>query len=178
MSVAIDQAISDSARDFRDLVWPLFADELGGGQLVPVESVTQSGFAATLDMLGMTDAWQVVSPFGLRGLATRIQWGATPWDTWTIRCKLPSGRPTEWHKLTQDGAWHRPSYVIQAYVKQKGSGPVLSAACIQTVDLRELLIDGFYEGPRRNPSDGNLFVYVYWLMAELRGYQVIRREGD
>lgn len=171
-------ALRASARDFRDQVWPLVREHLGGGDLEPVESVTDSRFATHLDTLGMTDAWQVVSPLGLRGLATRIQWrdSSGVFPTWTVRYELPSGQPTEYHKLIADGEWHRPSFVIQAYLETRG-GAVIAAACIATADLRALLLEGLHGQPLPNGRDGNLFVPVRWDIAERRGCPIWRYEA-
>lgn len=168
----IDAAIARSADEFRHTVWPHFSDALGGGALIPVETVTDSTFAVALDALGMTDAWQVVSGTGIRGLATRIQWGPKSWDTWTIRKRLPSGRPTEYDKLTRDSDWHLPQYVIQAYVCD---GVLLGAAAIQTSDLQQILRNGWHGPERRNPRDGNTFVFIPWLAARVFGFEIIER---
>jgi hypothetical protein len=160
-----------SAQDFRDQVWPLLRDDLGGGELVLVETVTNSPFASLLDRLGMTDAWQVVEGSGIRALATRVQWGWKDWGSWTIRTRLQSGGQTEWHKLTMLGDWHRPSYIIQAYLKQQG-GPVISAACIRAIDMQLMLWNGWHG--KEKPYGGNWFVPVWWDDAVARGFKVLR----
>jgi len=167
----IEEAIRRSSAEFRSTVWPHFSDALGGGELLPVESVTESGFAKLLDTLAMTDAWQVVNETGMRGLATRVQWTSTAWCSWTVRYKLPSGRETEYHKLLREGPWQRPHYIIQAYVCD---GQLLDAAGIQTRDLQVMLLNGWHDEPRRNPQDGTLFIPVWWKDVEARGLNVIR----
>lgn len=171
MTLDVKTRISQSAEAFRAIVWPHFAEPLGGGELVPVETVASSEFATLLDTLGMTDAWQVIPYRGMRALATRIQWGPKNWESWTVRCELPSGNPTEWHKLTQYGPWQLPHFVIQAYIHD---GRLLGAACIQTRDLQVMLINGWHGEARRNPQDGNLFYPVFWDRAIVEGFSVIK----
>lgn len=168
----LQHRLNQSSADFQRAVWPHFADALGGGELVPVETVTDSAFATLLDTLGMTDVWQIIKPHGMRSLATRVQWGQTNWATWTVRCRLRSGRPTEFQKLTQYGEWQLPQYVIQAYIDRPG-GALISAAAIKTRDLQQILINGWHDPERINPKDGNGFYPVSWLMARLKGFQIV-----
>lgn len=168
----VEEAIQRSAETFRDTVWPHLAESLGGGELIPVETVTDSGFARLLDMLGMTDAWQVVNNRGMRGLSTRVQWTQRPYRTWTVRSQLNSGRATEFHKLMQPGDWQLPHYIVQAYVH-----PItlecLAAAAIRTADLQTMLRNGWHEREKENPRDRNLFIPVSWLTAHIYGLEVI-----
>lgn len=166
--------LNQSASDFKEIVWPYYADALGGGELVPVETVTDSSFATLLDTLGMTDVWQVLEPHGMRSLATRVQWGETNWKSWTVRCRLRSGRPTEWHKLTQYGEWQLPQFIIQAYLDKPG-GTLLGAAAIKRRDLQVMLINGWHGKERPNPVDGNHFYPVWWHQAKAQGFEIIQR---
>jgi hypothetical protein len=173
MSATVEAKIKISAAEFERAVWPHFSQQLGGGTLVPVESVTESGFATLLDTLGMTDAWQVVEPEGMRALATRCQFNGPNWHSWTVRYQRPSGRLTEWHKLTQHGVWQLPHYIIQAYISSVG-GQLLGAAAIKTRDLQVMLINGWTGPVRRNREDGVLFLPIYWDEAEAQGFQILR----
>lgn len=136
------QDLSDSSFDFSRLVWPQMADWLGGGQLTQVESVTATGFARQLDLLAGIDAWQVnVAQSVMRGLASRIQWGPKPYNTFTIRYRRESGGKTEFSKRLsairdQDALF--PHYTVQAYITHRRYGQLLSAAAISTRDLYEI----------------------------------------
>lgn len=171
--MSVEAAIRRSAATFRQQVWPHLSSPMGGGELIPVETVTESGFATLLDRLGMTDAWQVVNDRGLRALATRVQWTDRAYETWTIRSRLSTGNATEYHKLTQDGAWQLPHYIVQAYVR-RDTDQLLSAAAIRTVDLQQMLRNGWHNATKRNPQDGNEFLPIPWIAAEVYGYEVIR----
>lgn len=137
--------LADSAYDFGRVVWPVVQDYCGGGQLVPVESVTDSAFARTLDMTAGIDAWQLHQA-GLRGIASRIQWTLRPYDTFTIRESTPRGGRTELAKRLQayqqifDG-WLSPAFHIQAYVTERRVGELLSVAAVRTNDLMWLIED-------------------------------------
>lgn len=159
-----------SARYFRDEVWPLFEERLGGGRLVPVESVTDSEFAKLLDTQAGIDGWQLVSDGGIRGIASRVQVGRC-WRSWTIRTKTRYGGKTERDKLLDvDLTLLRPSLHIQAYTASLREPPS-AAACIRTADLIRLLV-ATSSREMSNPQDGNLFVPIWWDDALAQGYEV------
>ena len=89
--------LNDSAFEFHRVVWPAIRDLCGGGELIPVESVTETGFARQLDVAAGIDAWQLHTSEGLRGLASRVQWvSGSAWNTFTIRRQRDSGTATEY----------------------------------------------------------------------------------
>lgn len=111
-------ALTKSATAFRDVVWPVICDDLGGGELVPVESVTAASFAKDLDTLAGVDAWQVADPHGMRSIASRVQSGWGPLNTFTIRWSVRSGARTEIDKridAIRDGFLY-PLITVQAYL--------------------------------------------------------------
>lgn len=143
MSLYIERAIKQSSGLFVDHVWPVISPAIGGGELVPVETVTESGFARDLDTLAGVDAWQVSRPDGMRPIASRVQQseltmgGYRPWNTFTIRYTRPSGSLTEFHKrLTsiRDGFLH-PHLTVQAYLDTFASARLLSVAVVDTASL-------------------------------------------
>src|SRR3989304_1287929 len=69
----VADALKASSRAFVEVVWPVVGPGIGGGELVPVETVTASGFAKDLDTLAGVDMWQVVRPEGMRPIASRMQ---------------------------------------------------------------------------------------------------------
>ncbi|AKJ28711.1 hypothetical protein [Caldimonas brevitalea] len=173
-------ALSDSARDFQDIVWPQVSrlPLVGGGTLRPVEAVAASNFRDELDLLAGIDAWQIQhSSSGIRGLASRVQWGRDH-DSFSIRLKLPSGKETEYHKRLhaierKDEGFLFPHLTIQAFLDKKG-GRLLSAAAIKTEDLMaaaQSLVERKERdhlkncpklyGFKRN-ADGSEFVFMAW----------------
>lgn len=172
--------LKQSASDFQAIVWPAMQGLIEGGMLVPVESVTSSGFAEHLDQLAGVDAWQIVDGRGIRPIASRVQWCEKNWRTWTVRRRRVNSRyATEFEKLignSNDGTFLRPAITIQAYLDSKG-GHLLGAAAIRTQYLSQMLRDGFFDNDRRNPQDGTLFVPVHWDRAKRLGYPVFEAPG-
>jgi glycerol dehydrogenase-like iron-containing ADH family enzyme len=48
-----------SARLFKEDVWPLIQNDVGGGILMQMEGRTDSALASALDMHAGIDAWQI-----------------------------------------------------------------------------------------------------------------------
>lgn len=181
----ITRALSDSARDFQEVVWPRIAATplVGGGMIRPVEAVAEANFKDELDLLAGIDAWQILySPSAVRGIASRVQWGAC-YASFTIRTRLPSGNETEFHKRLRaiensDQGHLFPHLTIQAYVEQR-QGRLIAAAAVSTKHLIEtaaILVENrerlhprpdFY-GFRSNP-DGTEFLYMHWDYLKYKG---------
>lgn len=135
------ERMSDSAFDFKRVVWPAISGWLGGGELIPVESVTDSKFASLLDQRSGIDAWHLSNEHGIRGIASRVQWTTRPFDTFTIRVRVRSGAPTELHKraaaISSNGGWLYPHLTVQAYVSERRTGRLVSVSAIPTSQLIE-----------------------------------------
>lgn len=142
------------------LVWPVVRDKCGGGVIIPVETVSDSGFAAQLDMLAGIDAWQQlvdgVAGDVLRGIATRVQFERC-FPTFTVRRSLSSGRPTEYDKrrAAMNGRGYLyPHLTVQAYVS---GGSLVLVGVAETSSV----IDACSEDRvRTNRADNNTF---YWI---------------
>lgn len=158
----IRQSIARSAVAFRDVVWPEISDMMGGGDLVPVEAVTDSNMADCLDWYAGIDAWLVRQPV-MFGIASRVQFGGRAWDTFTVRASRPDGGPQELQKRSKAieiGALY-PRYTVQAYLDGER---VLSAAVVETTHLIELCYQHRSQ-QRRNP-DGTWFRFVHWRQCD------------
>lgn len=171
----IVKALSDSASDFLNIVWPSIAalPLVGGGQLQPVEAVAEKNFKDQLDLLAGIDAWQIKSnPSAIRGLASRVQWGE-PRKTFTIRTRAKGGGETELAKRARaienrDEGYLYPHLTVQAYLDKKG-GNLLCAAVIKTTDLisranflqTNMKRNGNWFGYIEN-ADGSQFMYIAW----------------
>jgi hypothetical protein len=156
--------LSDSAADFCRVVWPTIAPWCGGGELVPVESVSATEFAKTLDILSGIDAWHVRGDGGVRGIASRVQYGA-PWASFTVRFARRSGAMTEFAKRMRAieypvEGWLYPALTVQAYVSARSSGNLLYCCMVRTADLFRYLAD-HQDDARTNRQDGNTFL-VAW----------------
>jgi hypothetical protein len=163
--------LSDSAYDFERVVWPAIKGKCGDGTLVAVESVTEKSLSQCLDTLAGIDGWHIQQANGrMRGLASRVQWGE-PWYTFTIRSKRTTGAETELRKRIDAirSGWLYPTLTVHAYVAEpRRRGAFLAAGICYTKDLYEFvgahLGDGAWirRHSRKNPTDGNEFLFVDW----------------
>jgi hypothetical protein len=162
MRPQVAESLARSQRDFLELVWPQISRCCGGGDIIPVESVSDSGFASTLDLSAGIDAWQTLEDANagtvLRGIASRVQWGDRVWDTFTVRRTVASGRPTEYAKrlaaLNEDRGYLYPHLTVQAYIND---GVLLSVGVARTRQVIEAVRSDKH---RPNPQDGSTFFYV------------------
>jgi len=170
--------LSNSASDFANIVWPSIssAQGIGGGQIIPVEAVSSEEFSSELDVLAGVDAWQIVANNrGVRGIASRIQWGRD-YRSFSIRYSTPSGAETEFQKRLRalsnpDEGYLFPHLTVQAFLDKKG-GQLLSVAAIPTrhlIEQAQRLIEwGRMEGGSdsrfgvRSSPDGRSFLYMSW----------------
>lgn len=176
----LNSQLSDSARDFLNVVWPKIK-ELSwlDGELAPVEATTIKEWANKLDTLSGIDAWYIKKNSGLSGIASRVQWKPEqsqkyPYNTFNIRYKKPSGAKTEYQKrieaINSDGELLYPYWTCHAYLCDKEFGPILSMALARTVDVIEACSLGIgFE--RINPTDGTTFINVPWRKLHNEGYQ-------
>lgn len=158
--------LSDSASDFLNIVWPVIKGRIGGGELIPVESTTDTGMKRDLDVLAGIDAWHIDRGVGqMRGIASRIQWDDYAWNTFTVRKHRTSGATTEYEKRlyalnNPNKHYLIPALTVHAYITKRPNGKLLSVAVIPTEDLFGYLI--VHGRERRNTNDGNIFIYAKW----------------
>lgn len=182
MRDTIARSLSDSSRDFVNLVWPAIKHLLGGGDIEAVEAVTTDRTTERLDWLAGIDAWHYLADDGgMRGIASRVQWldprfaASWPWRTFTIRRSLASGRPTEWHKrleavMDQDRGLLYPHLTIQAYLRAKVVGPVDSVGVVRTEDLVRYVDDNRCR--IRKTRSGETFFVIGWDELRCRGVRI------
>ena len=177
--------LSDSAFEFQRAVWPQIKKWMGGGELHPVEEVAHQGFNKQLDALAGIDAWHIKHNYGIRGIASRVQWMDTTnprhkrFDTFSIRTKRPSGAETEFAKRMRiisdpDGGFLLPEFTVQAYMSEpKRAGELLSVSAVRTRSLylyADLLMSGFIDdadygkdwGRNTAGNGGQEFVWISW----------------
>ena len=175
MNAEVREAITWSAAAMQNAVWPVVGSMVGGGRLVPVETVTSAGFARELDLFAGIDAWQIIDQAGIvRGLASRVQ-ERVNYRTFTIRYKLASGRPTEYQKRlaeldARDGRL-RPHLICQAFITDKTRPEVLSAAVARMSDVINAVRMGYATAEKRAPG-GNVFRIIPWSLLQELGSPV------
>lgn len=165
--IMFQQDLQSSASDFARIIWPVISEWCGGGDCIDVEKST-TGIAdnvlSLLDMRAGIDQLQVLSEsVGLRGIASRIQWGYRSWDTFSVRASRSTGTRTELSKrsyaLSNRGVLY-PHWTVQAYVTDRINGTLLSVAVAYTDQLIPYIQQ---YGKHQNNLDGHSsFLYVNW----------------
>jgi len=187
-SVAL--AMANSRADFLRAVVPAILPHIGGGEIVPVESVTAEGFVKDLDVLAGVDAWHLVRGRSvMRGIASRVQWpdgrSGYPYETFTVRVRLRSGRETEYHKRERAIAesvrgWLYPHLTVHAYMRALG-GDLLCCAVVETKWIIWAIAQGLCT-PEIPVKGGNFLRAIGWqkLGAAIgeRGARLIRIPKD
>lgn len=176
---SIKETIKESSKKFVNIVWPRIRLQIGGGRLIPVESVTDSRFADYLDMQAGIDAWQVLgNTDGIRGIASRVQVSKTqnPFNSFTVRYKIASGHETEFQKRIRaikhtDKGLLFPFLTTQAFLDKDER--FLSAAAIKTVSLFESILICPELWHERVAIDGNVFLFAFWEDLQRNGYSVV-----
>lgn len=173
-----------SAYDFKNIVWPIISSKIGGGRIVPVETVTDESFTKELDMYAGIDSWQVDDNKScIRGIASRVQWynpswsSPYPFNTFTIRYRTKTGRLAEYskkmlaYKNIETKGYLFPAITIQAYM-DKPRGNLWSWGAIYTRVLYSYIDKYGYEA-EVPVLGGNSMVIVSWSKIKKQGYKVV-----
>jgi hypothetical protein len=183
--------LTKSHRAFVDLVWPEIVPCLRGGSFMAVEGTATDELRRSLDELAGIDAWHIANGCGMRGIASRVQFGPEAWDTFTIRYQRDSGNETEWAKRLsalddRSGGWLLPALTIHAYCTDDGA-TLIGAALVRTADLftyarSHLAADDRRVWLKENRAalvgDANTFVVVPWLHLQQDGVKVAVRPRE
>lgn len=170
----ITRILKRSSKHFIDHVWPVVGEVIGGGKIIPVEGVTDIGFAKSLDMIAGIDAWQIFENENnlkcMRGIASRVQWYRKEWDksypfnTFTIRYSLASGSATEYDKRVyainnKNDYILFPAVTIQSYLGESGL-PIFSIGIIFTKELIKAATEHIW--PEIPVEYGNTMLKLSW----------------
>ena len=138
----VETALTKSSKDFIEEVYPKIKDDLGNGNLIPVQAVTSNEMAILLDRYAAIDAWYIETEKGIRGLASRIQYDAN-YQTFTIRKERETGTRTEYEKICHaiSHNWLYPYWFCQAYI-QNNPKKLLSVGLCKTCDLINYIRQG------------------------------------
>lgn len=113
------------------------------------------------------DCWQIVGG-GMRGIASRVQFGDKDYRSFTVRYKRKSGTITEYEKrksaIYGDRGLLYPYLTVQAYLTENNE--FMSAGIIKTKDLFDCLDNPKLYETRITRSDGNIFRFVRWSKIE------------
>ena len=115
--------------------------EILNGNFEVVEGVTKDEMAKTLDMLAGIDIWHIHKRQGVRGVASRIQYGKS-WDTFTVRKTRESGAKTEYEKriYAMKNEFLYPVLAFQGYIS---NDVPLSFALTKTKDIFWMIDNGY-----------------------------------
>ncbi len=165
------QDMNDSSRAFLAVVWPKIRKACSDGDICPVEVLDDSKIAEQLDTLAGIDVWQTKTGIGVRGIASRVQFGDKAWNTFTIRLERQSGIATEYEKrldAIETGKFIYPYLTVQAYVTNRRDPVLLSCAVVKTKDLYEFIEYRAASGrplvPRKSTDDKTgQWARFYWV---------------
>jgi hypothetical protein len=183
----VERSMKQSARQFLEIVVPHIKGILGGGTIVPVETIeaADGSMRFALDVYSGIDAFHLVDQGSLvRGIASRCQPYGSNWRTHTIRRELWNGGETEWHKRCRalegrgDG-WLLPHLWVQAYLRDE---EFLGAAVCRTADLFAFARSRDDAAPvltrhdptivyKRRVQGGNTMLVVPWQCMEAAGFE-------
>jgi len=157
--------LNDSNKAFINLVWPVIKNICGGGEIKPVEIISDNDIAKDLDVLCGIDIWQKISDKGVRGIASRVQFTNKQWNTFTVRKYRKSGYKTEYQKrleaINSNGKYIYPYLTCQAYVSLDQSH-LLSCGVARTKDIFHEVESGNYIN-RINPDDETGFIAINFM---------------
>ncbi len=165
--------LTDSAHDFQQLVYPKLIERgFLVGRLELIEAATEERVAKLLDTLTGMDSWLIEDGKGIVGLASRVQWGTSTWDSFTVRKERLTGSQTEFAKrriaLKSDGKYLYPYYTCQAYISERRIGEILSLGIAKTKDIFEFIEKGL---ATENKSDNPFFV-IAWGDFKTSNYEI------
>lgn len=172
--MTVEAAIKKSNERFLSLVWPVVRLWMGGGDIVPVEAVTNPRFAEDmLDKYGSIDLWHVLHERGkMRGIASRVQkLKYKIFHTFTLR---DNGPKSEFERLRTsiEGHFLHPELFCQAYLVPGDAPDALAyVAMVKVRDLIKFFEDG--NGQKNiNTQDKKPFRVAKILELEKAGIKV------
>lgn len=153
--------------DYQKIIKPLLEKVLKG-ELITVEGETLNETAKLLDTLAGIDLWFANKEKGMRGIASRIQYGKN-WRTFTIRLERDSGAKTEYEKRKYaiDNDYLYPVITYQAYLCEDGK-----MAIAMTKDIIDYIDKGLaYIRHTKDDQQGQASFYVVdWDDFKAQGY--------
>jgi hypothetical protein len=183
-AVSLGDNMGDSAFEMQRTVWPRWTKYVDG-TLAPAE-LAGGAIAELLDTSGGIDYFNFSSKRGLVPIASRVEWRSEPISNFTIRFRLPSGKPTEFEKLDR-GITNQIGVTPHAHVHsfcrgQRRQSALLASAIARTADIVAYLKNGLYaherpeqwkEAWRENRDDGVVFLAAGYQGLIKAGYPLV-----
>lgn len=110
-----NESLWDSAFDFKRVVLPVVRRWLPPGTFLGVEGGVEQPALKVVDTVAGIDTWYVSGDTRLQGIACRVQYGEVPFESFTIRSRLPSGAPTELAKRLDVLTRHEEHFVVPQF---------------------------------------------------------------
>jgi len=166
-----------SSQMFQQVIWPMIANDIGGGELLRMENRPDVELARLLDIRAGIDGWQIRND-GMRGIAARVQTDRE-YRTFTVRKSRDSGSLTEYAKRCEaiygNAGLLYPELTVQAYRVVNNEGLVYSAGVTRTKDLFDFIQLGL-AGEQRTVNRGAAnFYYAEWDAMTKAGFAVLQK---
>jgi hypothetical protein len=152
---------NETAIIFDKLLKPKLVDLLGG-DVENIENNKKDKMSMAFDRYAGIDAWLIKGDEGIRGIASRIQFGNTNWRSFTIRKERETGHITEFEKRKYaiEHNWIYPYWIIQAFIS-KDKQKILGFAVAKMQDIIEIINrDLCYERKSGDDQIGKTSFYV------------------
>lgn len=156
----VRKRIAETSDVFVRVVWPEVGASMGGGELVPVEEVTDRRFAKEyLDKYSGVDCWQVLHDKSqVRGVARRVQRPIRKlFRTFTIRHGNDGPYRCEFEKrleaMLSASGWLSPAIMVQAYLTPLPENQFRAAGIAYMDDLISIVSQGEQGTGFRDPKD-------------------------
>lgn len=177
MAGTFSDAMSQSERDFKALILPIFKKLWRNCDFVQTESKSDE-LSKALDCYSGVDIVRIDHTKKITtGIASRIQRSDKCWETFTVRCLRDNNTPTEYFK--RDCALKNgdisPALTYQAYVKPAGD-KLTAMAIARTSDIFDFIANGDILTRHTNAEQiGQASFYVVkWRDMLAKNFEVMR----
>lgn len=133
-------ALQRSMSDSKEHLFPTLEKVLDG-ELIVIEGDDINETKRLLDTMAGIDLFAVNPIKGMRGVASRLQWGKA-WRTFTIRKERESGTKTEYEKRKYaiENGYLYPRITMQAYIDHKQN--IVTIGIAYTEDIIRCIDNG------------------------------------
>lgn len=143
MAGTFTESLSQSARDFKNLILPILKELWRDCDFLHTEANTDE-LSRALDCYSGIDVVRIDrNKQTVTGIASRIQRSKKCWETFTVRCERDNNTPTEYFKriCAMTSGDMIPALTYQAYVSPKGD-KVIGMAIARTADILKFIVEG------------------------------------
>lgn len=189
----VEREMRLSASNVRNIVWPIVAPMLGGGELLSVEEEKDSKLARELDRIAGIDFFQVRREEGMRAIMCRNKYGKN-YQAFDIRVACGDSENSQLLKLlrilNKDPSLIFPHLNIQAYLTKREGGQLIEVGIVELVPFVEYLEERLAEyldekrssnlrviSNYKSAGDSNPFIVIPWKELQNAGIEVLIISG-